>query len=64
MMHTINGKIRMKRSARKAGMNLQDNEQDKGTGPWLIITSPDDLFKYDIDIDFKKLNYGPLNFVK
>ena len=61
LFHTINGKIRMKRSARKAG-TITNNERDTSTGNWLTIDSPDDLFKYGMDIDFDKLNYTPLKF--
>ena len=61
LFHTINGKIRMKRSAREAG-TITNNERDTGTGNWLTIDSPDDLFKYGMNIDFDKLNYTPLKF--
>ena len=56
----MNGKIRMKKSARKAG-KIIDGE-DEGIGSWLYVNSPDDLFKDDIDIDFEKLGHTPLNF--
>ena len=61
LFHTINGKIRMKQSAREAG-TITDNKSDTGAGNWLTIDSPDDLFKYGMDIDFDKLNYTPLKF--
>ena len=61
LFHTINGKIRMKQSAREAG-TITNNESDTGTGNWLTIDSPDDLFKYGMNIDFDKLNYTPLKF--
>ena len=61
LFHTINGKIRMKQSAREAG-TITNNKSDTGTGNWLIIDSPDDLFKYEMNIDFDKLNYTPLKF--
>ena len=51
LFHTINGKIRMKRSAREAG-TITNKERDTGTGNWLTIDSPDDLFKYGMDIRF------------
>ena len=60
LYHTINGSIRMKKSAKQAGIALQENEKDQGVGKWLYITSPDDLFKHNIGIDFVKLNYKPL----
>ena len=59
--HTIKGKVRMKRSAREAG-TITNNERDTGTENGLTIDSPDDLFKYGMDIDFDKLNYTPLKF--
>ena len=61
LFHTINGKIRMKQSAREAG-TITNIERDTGTGNWLTIDSPDDLFKYGMNIDFDKLDYTPLKF--
>ena len=60
--HTMNGRIRMKRSAVKAGIELKPGERDQGVGKWLYVSSPDDLFRHNIDIDFAKLNYQPLSF--
>ena len=54
LCHTYNGKIRMKKSAKKEGL-IGEDEKDEGSGPWLSISSPEDFFKLDIDIDFKKL---------
>ena len=51
----------MKKLAIKAGL-IQEYEKDEGTGPWLNVSCPDDLFKYNADIDFAKLNYKPLLF--
>ena len=45
----------MKKSARAAGKQLRPEERDQGTGNWLYINSPDDLFKYNIEINFEKL---------
>ena len=59
LCHTYNGKIRMKKSARKNG-DLNIDDKDEGIGDWITITSPDDLFQHDINIDFKKLYYVPL----
>ena len=59
LCHTINGNIKMKKSAKKAGL-ITGNEKDQGTGAWITVTSPDDLFRNDVDIDFDKLNYKPL----
>ena len=60
LCHTLNGKIRMKKSAKKAGKLPGENGKDDGTGKWLTITSPDDLFKHNVDVDFEELNYQPL----
>lgn len=60
MCHTWNGKIRMKKSKKKAGLYLDPEEKDVGIGNWLVIASPDDLFQYDVDIDLKKLGFQPL----
>ena len=49
----------MKKSARKNG-DLNNDDKDEGIGDWIIITNPDDLFKHDVYIDFKKLDYVPL----
>ena len=57
LCHTINGAIRMKKSANKNGFPLDENGKDQGTGNWLYVKSPDDLFRYDENIDFSKLNY-------
>ena len=61
LFHTVNGKIRIKQSAREAG-TITNNESDTDTGNWLTIDSPDDLFKYGMNIDFDKLYYTPLKF--
>ena len=54
-----NGRIRMKRSAREQGV-LTNGNKDEGTGNWIVISSPDDLFHHDIDVDFAKLDYKPM----
>ena len=58
--HTRNGKIRMKRSARKEGKLINENEKDFGIGNWLVISSRDDLFRHEIDVNLAKLDYKPL----
>ena len=60
--HTMNGRIRIKRSAVKAGIELKHGERDQGVGKWLYVSYPDDLFRHNINIDFTKLNYQPLSF--
>ena len=62
LCHSFNGKIRMKKSAQKAGLPLDKNGNDQGTGKWLTITSVDDLFKINADVDFEKLNYLPFEY--
>ena len=59
LCHTYNGRIRMKRSAREQGVLTVDGK-DEGTGNWIVISSPDDLFRLDVEVDFAKLNYKPL----
>ena len=60
LCHTYNGRIRMKKSARKQGIKLQDGDIDEGVGNWLTVSSPDDLFRLNIDVDFKLLDHKPL----
>ena len=57
LCHSYNGKTQMKISAQKAGLPLDKNGNDQGTGKWLTITSVDDLFKINVDVDFDKLSY-------
>ena len=45
----------MKRSAPEQGV-LTDGGKDVGTGNGIVISSPDDLFRLDVDVDFAKLN--------
>ena len=47
MCHSYNGKIKMKEAGKKEGK-------------WIIVTSPDDLFNLNIEIDFAALNFQPL----
>ena len=61
-VHTINGKIRFKKSAVKEGLPLDEKGRDPGTGNWLTVASPDDPFKVGVDIDFTKFSYPPLNY--
>ena len=52
--------MQIKKLAQKAGLPLDKNGNDQGTGKWFTITSVDDLFKMNVDVDFDKLNYLPL----
>ena len=58
LCHTINGKIRFKKSAVKEGLPLDEDGKDTETGDWITVTSPDDLFKAGIDVDFEKIKGG------
>ena len=62
LYHTINDVMRMKKSAYKNGIPLDKNGKDQGTDNWLYINSTDDLFRYDVNIDFSKLNCKPLSY--
>ena len=44
LCHTINRNIRMKKSA-ECDDESSPNEEDQGIGNWLVISTPDDLFK-------------------
>ena len=59
LCHTYNGRIRMKRSAREQGV-LTNGNKHEGTGNWIVISSPDDFFPHDIDVEFAKLDYKPM----
>ena len=39
---------------------MTDGGKDEGTGNWIVISSPDDLFRHDVDVDFAKLDYKPM----
>ena len=40
----------MKRSAREQNDgNFHDREKDEGFGEWITATSPEDLFKFNVD---------------
>ena len=51
----------MKKSTKKEDL-ISVNEKDLGTGPWLVVSTPDDLFKHNVDTNISKLNYQPLLF--
>ena len=38
------------------------SSKNEGFGGWIVVSSPDDLFRYDIDVDFANLNYKPFMF--
>ena len=39
---------------------LTDGSKDEGTGNWIVISSAEDLFCLNIDVDFDKLDYKPM----
>ena len=59
LCHTYNGRIRMKRSACEQGV-MTDNGKGEVTVNWIVISSPDDLLRLDVDVDFAKLDYKPM----
>ena len=54
--NTINGKIRFKKSAASMGEILMQGARDEGAGNWITISSPEELLKLGIEVNFKKLN--------
>ena len=48
----------MKRSARKhSDGSFQVREKDEGVGKWITVTSPEDLFKLNIDVNLQLLDH-------
>ena len=39
---------------------MTDDGKAEGTGNWAVVSSPDDLFRLDVGVDFAKLNYKPM----
>ena len=54
-IHTKNGSILMKTSA-----ETDESQPNERKDKWIKIDLPDDLHRYNINIDFKKLDYMPL----
>ena len=54
-IHTINKNIRFKKSAVKIELPRDDQGRDPGIGNWMHISTPDDLFKAEVDIDFSQI---------
>jgi len=50
--HTVNEKMRMKRSAKKDDVVLTPGEKDSDIGRWFIVNTPDNLFKHEVDLNF------------
>ena len=51
----------MKTSAPKT-CNLVGNTKDEGNGDWIYVNDTDDLFRHNVDVDFNKLKFDPINF--
>ena len=48
----------MKRSAQRHSYgSFQHGEKDEGVGEWITMTSPEDLFKLNIDVNFQLLDH-------
>ena len=62
LVHTMNGKIRCKKSAKSEGQIIRRSEKDEGIGGWITFTSPEDLVKFDVEVNFNKFNYLPQMF--
>ena len=58
----MNGKIRCKKSAKSKGQIIRRGEKDEGIGGWITFTSPEDLVKFDFEVNINKFNYLPLMF--
>ena len=38
------------------------DDKDMGKGKWIAVTSPEQLFRLNADVDFRSQKYSPLNF--
>ena len=54
-IHTKNVSILMKTSA-----ETDESQSNERKSKWIKVDSPDDLYRYDIGIDLKKLDYMSL----
>ena len=54
----VTAEFQVKSSAREQGV-LTDGGKDDGTNNWIVISSQNDLFRLDVDVDFAKLNCKP-----
>ena len=53
----------MKRFAWANGVpSSSKDDKDMGTGNWITITSPQQLFRLNVDVDFRGLKYSPFDF--
>jgi len=41
-------------------LNLREGKKNEGVVEWIVITSPEDLFKHNIEMNFEKLGFRPL----
>ena len=51
LCHIVNGRIRMTKSAKYEG-KIGNNKKDEGIEDWFTTSTPDDLFKHNIVVDF------------
>ena len=58
----MNGKIRCKKLAKSQGEIIRKGEKDEGIGGWITFASPEDLVKFDVEVNFNQFNYLPLMF--
>ena len=42
--------------------NYPKRWKDEGISGWITFTSPEDLVKFDVEVNFNKFNYLPLMF--
>ena len=40
--------------------SFQDGEKNEGVGEWITVTSPEDLFKLNIDVNFQSFDHKSL----
>ena len=45
----------------KTFAETDESQPNERRGKWIKIDSPDDLYRYNIDIDFKKFDYMPVH---
>ena len=55
-IHAQNDSILMKTSA-----ETDESQSNERKSKWIKVDSPDHLYRYNIDIDFKNLDYMPLH---
>ena len=57
------GNLDFKKSAVKEGLLLDEDGKNTATGDWITtVTSPNNVFKAEIGVDFEKIKYEPLRY--